>query len=59
MDADGGELFENAVEAVVRGRRITARFEIATPKNCDFKAFLLGHHCILEKGFADWLEPSA
>jgi hypothetical protein len=23
------------------------RFNIATPKNCDFKAFLLRHHCIL------------
>src|SRR5438477_9090053 len=43
MDADGGELFEDAVEAVVRRRRVAARLEIATPKNCDFKAFL-SHH---------------
>jgi hypothetical protein len=37
MYADRSELLENAVEAVVRRRRVPARFEIATPKNCDFK----------------------
>jgi hypothetical protein len=35
-------------------------FEIATPKNCHFKPFLLGHHWFLEEGVvADLLEPSA
>jgi hypothetical protein len=33
MDADGGKLFENTVEAIVRRRRGLPRFEIATPKN--------------------------
>ena len=47
MDADGGELFENAMKAVVRGRRVAPRLSVPTPKNCDLKAFLLRHHCIL------------
>src|SRR5215472_7728717 len=48
-DADRGELFEDAVEAVVRRRRGLPRFEIATPKNCDFKVFLIGHYWFLEE----------
>src|ERR1700757_2797981 len=56
MDADRGELFENAVKSIAHRRRITARFAIATPKNCDFKAFLLGHHCILYKVVAELWE---
>src|SRR5215472_8015947 len=48
-DADRGELFEDAVEAVVLRRRSLPRCEIATPKNCDFKAFLLGHYWFLEE----------
>jgi hypothetical protein len=47
MDADCGELFENAVKAVVLRRPSLPRLEIATPKNCDFETFLLRHHCIL------------
>jgi hypothetical protein len=47
MDADSGEFFKNAVKAVVLRRRGLPRFEIATPKNCDFKVFQLGHNCIL------------
>ena len=43
MDADCGELFENAVKAVVLRRRGLPRFEIATPKYSDSNAFL-GHH---------------
>src|SRR5215472_2345436 len=55
-DAYRGELFENTVEAVVLWRRSFPRCEIATPKNCDFKAFLLRHHCILQEGSLqiDW-----
>jgi hypothetical protein len=47
MDADGGKLFENTVEAVVGRGRGLPRFEITTPKNCDPEVILLGHNCIL------------
>src|SRR5215469_18797023 len=47
MDADGGELFENAVEAVVRRLRGLLRFAIAAPKNRELKVFLLGHYWLL------------
>ena len=50
IDPDGGEFFENAVKTVVLRRRGLPRFEIATPKKCHFKAFRLGHHCILQEG---------
>jgi len=43
MDTDIGELFEDAIEAVVLRRRGSSGFEIATPKNCDFKTFLRHH----------------
>ena len=43
MDADSGELFEDALKAVVLWRRGSPHVEIATPKNCDFEV-IPSHH---------------
>ena len=45
MDTDIGELFEDAIEAVVLRRRGSSGFEIATPKNCDFPPRPCGIAC--------------